>query len=80
MTAFAFILGVLPLVTATGAGAEGRKVMGMAVFSGMLVATILAVLLVPFFFVFIEKLVPAKGQGSISGEKLEKASDSSGGH
>ena len=41
MTAFAFILGVVPLLTATGAGAEGRKVMGMAVFSGMLIATIL---------------------------------------
>ena len=44
MTAFAFILGVTPLLTASGAGAEGRKVMGMAVFSGMLVATILGVL------------------------------------
>ncbi|MGZ6124697.1 MAG: efflux RND transporter permease subunit, partial [Myxococcales bacterium] len=43
MTAFAFILGVVPLVRAAGAGAEGRKVMGMTVFSGMLVATILAV-------------------------------------
>ena len=36
MTAFAFILGVVPLLTATGAGAEARKVMGMTVFSGML--------------------------------------------
>ena len=44
MTAFAFILGVVPLLTAAGAGAEGRKVMGMAVFAGMLVATILGVL------------------------------------
>ena len=47
MTAFAFILGVVPLLTASGAGAESRKVMGMAVFSGMLIATILGVLLVP---------------------------------
>src|SRR5262249_33396250 len=38
MTAFAFILGVVPLLTASGAGAEARKVMGMAVFSGMLIA------------------------------------------
>ena len=44
MTAFAFILGVVPLLTASGAGAEGRKVMGMTVFAGMLVATILGVL------------------------------------
>jgi HAE1 family hydrophobic/amphiphilic exporter-1 len=56
MTAFAFILGVVPLVRAAGAGAEARKVMGMAVFSGMLIATILGVLLVPVLFVVVEKL------------------------
>jgi HAE1 family hydrophobic/amphiphilic exporter-1 len=56
MTAFAFILGVVPLLTATGAGAEARKVMGMTVFAGMLVATILGVLLIPMLFVFIEKV------------------------
>ena len=44
MTAFAFILGVVPLLTASGAGAEARKVMGVAVFAGMLIATILGVL------------------------------------
>ena len=54
MTAFAFILGVTPLLSATGAGAQARIVMGMAVFSGMLVATILGVLLVPGLFVMIE--------------------------
>ncbi|NTU60670.1 MAG: multidrug transporter, partial [Deltaproteobacteria bacterium] len=56
MTAFAFILGVVPLVKASGAGAEARKVMGMAVFSGMLIATILGVCLVPVLFVAVEKL------------------------
>ncbi|MBP1634488.1 MAG: bepE 2 [Acidobacteria bacterium] len=60
MTAFAFILGVTPLVRATGAGAEARKVMGMSVFSGMLIATILGVLLVPMLFVLVEKLSGAK--------------------
>jgi HAE1 family hydrophobic/amphiphilic exporter-1 len=55
MTSFAFILGVVPLLTATGAGAEGRKVMGMAVFSGMLVATAIGVILIPAFFVLIER-------------------------
>ena len=50
MTAFAFILGVVPLLTAAGAGAESRKVMGMTVFSGMLVATILGVLLIPMLY------------------------------
>jgi HAE1 family hydrophobic/amphiphilic exporter-1 len=56
MTAFAFILGVVPLLTATGAGAEARKVMGMTVFSGMLVATILGVCLIPMLFVAVERL------------------------
>jgi HAE1 family hydrophobic/amphiphilic exporter-1 len=54
MTAFAFILGVTPLLTASGAGAESRKVMGMAVFAGMLVATALGVILIPALFVFVE--------------------------
>lgn len=56
MTAFAFILGVTPLLTASGAGAEGRKVMGMAVFCGMLVATILGVMIVPALYILIEKI------------------------
>jgi HAE1 family hydrophobic/amphiphilic exporter-1 len=57
MTAFSFILGVLPLLVATGAGAEARKVMGMTVFSGMLVATVIGVLVVPAMFVFVERYV-----------------------
>jgi HAE1 family hydrophobic/amphiphilic exporter-1 len=57
MTAFAFILGVVPLLRASGAGAEGRKVMGMTVFSGMLIATILGVLLVPMLFVMVERII-----------------------
>jgi HAE1 family hydrophobic/amphiphilic exporter-1 len=57
MTAFAFILGVVPLLTASGAGAEARKVMGMAVFSGMLVATIIGVCLIPVLFVLVERVV-----------------------
>ena len=56
MTAFAFILGVVPLLTASGAGAEGRKVMGMAVFAGMLVATILGVILIPMLYVLVMKV------------------------
>jgi len=56
MTAFAFILGVVPLLTASGAGAEGRKVMGMAVFAGMLVATILGVCLIPMLYVLVMKV------------------------
>ena len=57
MTAFAFILGVVPLLTATGAGAEARKVMGMVVFSGMLIATILGVLLIPMLYVAVGRVI-----------------------
>jgi HAE1 family hydrophobic/amphiphilic exporter-1 len=60
MTAFAFILGVTPLVRASGAGAEARKVMGMTVFAGMLIATILGVLLIPMLFVLVGKLTGSK--------------------
>jgi HAE1 family hydrophobic/amphiphilic exporter-1 len=55
MTSFAFILGVLPLVLATGAGANARKSIGITVFSGMLASTCLAVLFVPTFFVVIQR-------------------------
>jgi HAE1 family hydrophobic/amphiphilic exporter-1 len=57
MTAFSFILGVVPLLIASGAGAEARKVMGMTVFSGMLAATVIGVLVVPAMFVFVEKFI-----------------------
>jgi HAE1 family hydrophobic/amphiphilic exporter-1 len=63
MTAFSFILGVLPLLVATGAGAEARKVMGMTVFCGMLVATIVGVLLVPALFVIVERYVSRTDTG-----------------
>ncbi len=56
MTSFAFILGVVPLVIATGAGANARRSLGMTVFSGMLASTLLAVLFVPSFFVLMQRL------------------------
>ena len=56
MTAFSFILGVFPLVIATGSGAEARKVMGMALLGGMSIATFLGVFLYPMLFVFIGKI------------------------
>jgi HAE1 family hydrophobic/amphiphilic exporter-1 len=55
MTSFAFILGVLPLVTATGAGASARVSLGLSVFSGMIASTCLAVLFVPSFFVVLQR-------------------------
>ncbi|MGL5742019.1 MAG: efflux RND transporter permease subunit [Legionella sp.] len=54
MTSFAFILGVLPLVFATGAGANARRSIGIAVCSGMLASTCLAVVFVPAFFVILQ--------------------------
>jgi HAE1 family hydrophobic/amphiphilic exporter-1 len=56
MTAFAFILGVVPLMIASGAGAGAQNVMGTAVFWGMLVATFLGVFLIPGNYVFVEQL------------------------
>lgn len=56
MTSFAFILGVLPLVTAAGAGAASRRALGTTVFGGMLAATLLAVFIVPVLFVVIERI------------------------
>jgi HAE1 family hydrophobic/amphiphilic exporter-1 len=55
MTSFAFILGVLPLVIATGAGAGARRSIGIAVFSGMIASTCLAVVFVPTFFVVMQR-------------------------
>jgi len=55
MTSFAFILGVVPLVLATGAGANARKSIGITVFSGMLASTCLAVLFVQTFFVVVQR-------------------------
>jgi multidrug efflux pump len=54
MTSFAFILGVVPLVIATGAGAEMRHSLGTAVFSGMLGVTVFGIFLTPVFFVAID--------------------------
>lgn len=62
MTALAFILGVLPLVTADGAGAESRHSIGTTVLGGMLVATFLSLLVVPVFFVVIETARERKKQ------------------
>jgi multidrug efflux pump subunit AcrB len=70
MTSFAFIMGVVPLVIATGAGSEMRRAMGIAVFAGMLGVTLFGLFLTPVFFVTIETLLsrwrraPAAGPAS----------------
>jgi HAE1 family hydrophobic/amphiphilic exporter-1 len=60
MTSFTFILGVLPLVLASGAGASARKSLGLAVATGMLASTCLAVLFVPAFYVVLQRWMERK--------------------
>jgi HAE1 family hydrophobic/amphiphilic exporter-1 len=56
MTSFAFVLGCVPLWTASGAGSVARRIMGTTVIGGMLAATLIAVFLIPVFFVAVERL------------------------
>jgi hydrophobic/amphiphilic exporter-1 (mainly G- bacteria), HAE1 family len=63
MTSFAFILGVVPLVLATGAGASARKSIGITVFSGMIASTCLAVLFVPSLFVVVQRFEEWRARG-----------------
>ena len=56
MTSFAFILGVVPLVIAEGAGAAGQRALGTAVFGGMIASTVLSVFFVPVFYVLFQNL------------------------
>lgn len=62
MTSIAFIAGVIPLVLATGAGAEMRHAMGIAVFSGMLGVTIFGLLFTPIFYVVIRNFILRREQ------------------
>lgn len=68
MTSMAFIMGVVPLVTSIGAGAEMRQAMGIAVFSGMIGVTIFGIFLTPVFYVILRKLSgnkPLKHTGEV---------------
>ncbi|WP_086982820.1 efflux RND transporter permease subunit [Vibrio aphrogenes] len=70
MTSFAFILGVLPLATSTGAGANSRHAIGTSVIGGMLTATFLAIFFVPMFYVGVMKLFG--GKRKVSPNKTEE--------
>jgi multidrug efflux pump len=70
MTSFAFILGVVPLILAHGAGAEMRQTLGTAVFAGMLGVTIFGVFLTPVFYFTIDWLSGTKVVASVSGQVL----------
>jgi multidrug efflux pump subunit AcrB len=75
MTSFAFILGVVPLVMARGAGAASRRSLGTAVFGGMNAATLLAIFIVPVLYVVIQRISegkrkPAPGMDAVPEESL----------
>ena len=81
MTAFAFILGVVPLVTATGAGAVSRRIMGTAVMSGMLAASLIAIFVVPLSFYVVERLAGGgEGHAPTPPEGTDPATTSAGKH
>jgi hypothetical protein len=76
MTSLAFILGVVPLAIAVGAGAEMRSTLGIAVFSGMLGVTLFGIFLTPVFYYVVVRLFgqppasrPADQQAVLVGEK-----------
>jgi HAE1 family hydrophobic/amphiphilic exporter-1 len=56
MTSFAFVLGCVPLWTASGAGSVARQIMGTTVIGGMLAATLIAIFIIPVLFVLVERL------------------------
>src|SRR5512136_2673530 len=64
MTAFAFILGTVPLAIASGSGATSRQILGTVVIGGMLAATVIAVFLIPVTFYVVEKLASKRGHES----------------
>jgi HAE1 family hydrophobic/amphiphilic exporter-1 len=70
MTSFAFILGVVPLVIASGAGSEARQALGTAVFAGMIGVTLFGLLLTPAFYVVCRRLALWRAP-SISGGAIE---------
>jgi HAE1 family hydrophobic/amphiphilic exporter-1 len=73
MTSFAFILGEVPLVVATGAGAAARRSIGIAVVSGMIASTCLAVLFVPSFYVVLQRFEERRRRGGATEERARPA-------
>jgi multidrug efflux pump len=78
MTSFAFILGVAPLVIASGAGSGGQNAIGTGVAGGMITATVLAIFLVPAFFVAVLRLVEARRPRTRDASALLSAQPASG--
>ena len=81
MTAFAFIMGVVPLVLASGAGAAAQNRMGTAVFAGMLVATVVGVFLIPGLFAMVERIGFGKKKEKVpTAEPVPARAASAGAH
>jgi multidrug efflux pump len=80
MTSFAFILGVVPLVVAEGAGAEMRRTLGLAVFSGMLGVTVFGIFLTPVFFFVIQWFTDRGDAPKPSSTRAAPAPHPAGGH
>ncbi len=78
MTAFSFILGVIPLLIASGAGSGSRKALGTAVFGGMVLATILGVVWIPVFYVVVQKLRDRRMPHPEGGPREDTPGDKSG--
>jgi HAE1 family hydrophobic/amphiphilic exporter-1 len=66
MTSFAFVLGCVPLWTASGAGSVARQIMGTTVIGGMLAATLIAVFIIPVLFVVVERIGHKRPGSSVS--------------
>jgi HAE1 family hydrophobic/amphiphilic exporter-1 len=79
MTSFAFILGVLPLLFATGAGAAGQRAIGTVVFGGMLASTLLAMPFVPVFYVVLQRLSERRRKGQFPSKPGGEGSSSKDG-
>ena len=62
MTSLAFVFGVLPMATSSGAGSASQHAVGTGVMGGMIAATILAIYFVPLFFVLVRRRFPLKGR------------------
>jgi HAE1 family hydrophobic/amphiphilic exporter-1 len=80
MTAFAFILGVVPLVTASGAGAVSRRIMGTAVMSGMIAASLIAIFIIPLSFYVVERLASGGKEQAPAAPAAPSRATAAGGH
>jgi len=60
MTSMAFVLGVMPLALASGAGSASQNAIGISVMGGMLAATYLAIFFVPVFYILVQRLFPIR--------------------